>query len=805
MKLPYSILALLILLLAPSAWAEATLKATLDSSFLIQGEQTRLTLHLKSDQPPTIRPAIPKADNVTIQYQQEGVRRLPDRSLVYVYTYIVRSFKPATYLIPAFSIELAGKLTQSIPISLRVSPLSELTWHSQTGVGQSFKYASAIFTPEAAPYDGETFPAEIKLYFPNTSGGASSGVAELQHDGLVAWRFELVPYATNVQLPTGAHTGFTFRSTAAPIRSGAVSLGPGDARMMMRVRRTELGFTFVQNVPVEFKLPQRTIQARPLPSGAPTGFTGAVGTFHLHATAEIDELEDGDPIAMRLNVTGTGNLDSLPAPRLDAPEGDWKIYEPSRLERQGERRDVTGQVSFSQIIRPLTVQDQIPPFELVYFNPRTATYGTSRTQPIPFKTIASPITAGSASIIPTLATPVEDMQGILAIIDPIRSHSDSNTPSLLRYWQILPALLGLALLFRIAQLHILPRFKISERERQIQQSLELVAASGNNEGVFLRAAGAFVDRWISTDQRSGELAELLERRDTDSFRPDHAEREITSTEQKSILKVLKDRAMAGLPALVLLATLFLSAPNSNADETNPLHTANQSYLEGNLLTALELYSSQPTPHSADLLYNIGNCHFKLNEPGKAALFYHRALLAEPGHPESAQNLRFIERSLGSIIVVREPYETTLAALPRQTYQTITAAGAWLVGLATLALFALAPGVTKVLSSIFLGLGALLTTSGAICQHYYPNDASFAPLAERCVITSAKRIVARTEASDSSAKAIEAPPGSLCRLLAPRGTWTYLEFQNRTRTRAWVPTSAVAPLLPPAPAGANERL
>lgn len=802
MKISSPILLFLLLLLAPGAWAQASLKASLDSSFLVQGEQTRLTLHLKSDQAPTVRPSIPKSDNVTIQYQQEGLRVLPDRSRVYVYTYIIRSFKPGTHLIPAFNIEIGGKLIQSVPVSLRVAPLSELTWHTQTGVSKGFQYASAIFTPEASPYDGETFPTEIKLYFPNNSGGASSGAAELEHDGLVAWRFELVPYATNVQLPTGAHTGFTFRSTAAPIRSGAVSLGPGKARMMMRVRRSERGFTIVQNVPVEFELPQRTIQARPLPPGAPKGFAGAVGSFTLSALADVDELEEGDPIALRLLVSGTGNLDSLPAPGLDAPEGDWKIYEPSRLERQGERRDVTGTVGFSQIIRPLTVQDQVPPFELVYFNPRTATYATSRTKPIPFKAKASPLSVGNAAIIPTLATPIEDMQGILAIIDPVRTQANSGSSPLLRYWQVLPALLALALLFRIAQLRILPRFQVSERERQIQQSLEQVAAAGNNEGIFLRAAGAFVERWISTKDRSGELTDLLERRDTDSFRPDHAGREIDSTERKSILKVLKEKAMAGISALTLLATLFLSAPEASAAETAPLHTANQAYLEGNIRTALELYSSQPTPHAADLLYNIGNCHYKLNQPGKAALFYHRALLEEPGHPEAAQNLRFLERSLGAITIVRQPYETNLAKVSRQTYQTLTTAGAWLIGLAALALFALNPGITKVLASLSLGLGVLLTSSGAICQHYYPNDATFAPDAERGVITSAQRIVARTEASESSAKVIEAPPGSLCRLLAPRGTWTYLEFPNRSR--AWVPTSAVSPLVPPA-TSTDDRL
>ncbi len=802
MKLLSSILLTLLLLALPAA-AEASIKAALDSSFLVKGEQTRITVYLQSDERPTTRPTPPTADHLTIQFQGENVRRLQTRQLVYLYTYLIRSFQEGTHVVPPFTMESGGQLIQTVPLELRVAPLEELTWNTQTELGQTFRYATAVFVPEASPYDGQTFPAEVKVYLPDHTGGASSGLAELDHDGLVAWRFEAVPATTNVQLPTGGHFGITFQSTASPIRSGAVSLGPGKARIMMRVQRSERGFTIVQDMPGEFTVPQRTLQARPLPPGAPAGFAGAVGTFQLNATAEIDELEDGDPIAVRLNVIGSGNLDSLPAPRLDAPESDWKVYEASRLERQGERRDVTGAVSFSQIIRPLNLQDQVPPFELTYFNPQTATYATSRTNPIPFKTKPSPRAKGNAAIIPTLATPLEDMQGILSVIDPRRSQPPAHGPSWLRFWQVLPALLALALLAHIARLRIFPRLKTSEREQQIKSSLAEVAAAGDNEGLFLRSAGAFVERWIPMEDREGELAALLERRDTDCFRPDHAERNIPHQEKQSLLKLLRDRALASTSVLLLLATLLLAtpAPASADNETaSSLDTAESAYLEGNYRTALELYSGAPQPHSADLLYNIGNCHYQLEAPGLAALFYHRALLQDPEHPEALQNLRFIERSQGSITFLRKPYETNLAKLQPTTYRTFTTLGLWISTLALLSFFA--PGIGKLLASLSLAAGLLLTSAGAVCQYYYPDDAEFADPSERAVMTNTERLQGRAEASESGPKVIEVPPGSLCRILAPRGTWTYLEFPNHTR--AWVPSSEVSPLIPTSPA-TNDRL
>ena len=99
-------------------------------------------------------------------------------------------------------------------------------------------------------------------------------------------------------------------------------------------------------------------------------------------------------------------------------------------------------------------------------------------------------------------------------------------------------------------------------------------------------------------------------------------------------------------------------------------------------------------------------------------------------------------------------------------------------------------------------GGGLATAATICWVYYPDDAEFAPLAQQGIITSAERIEARTEASTAGSTVIEAPPGSRCRILAPRGPWTYVEFANLTR--GWLPTAQVSNLVAPAK-NAEKRL
>ncbi|NIP96403.1 MAG: protein BatD, partial [Akkermansiaceae bacterium] len=77
-------------------------------------------------------------------------------------------------------------------------------------------------------------------------------------------------------------------------------------------------------------------------------------------------------------------MDTLYPPFLDAEETEWKVYEPSRLPRQGEKRDTSGMVTFSQIIRPLGSQRVIPPFRMAVFDPREERYQIISTSPIPF-------------------------------------------------------------------------------------------------------------------------------------------------------------------------------------------------------------------------------------------------------------------------------------------------------------------------------------------------------------------------------------------------------------------------------------
>jgi tetratricopeptide (TPR) repeat protein len=95
-----------------------------------------------------------------------------------------------------------------------------------------------------------------------------------------------------------------------------------------------------------------------------------------------------------------------------------------------------------------------------------------------------------------------------------------------------------------------------------------------------------------------------------------------------------------MKALLLLFTL-LSATALAASDVAPdslIARAEAAYLAGDHTAALDLYAATAKGGtSAGLLFNIGNCHYKLGDHSRAILFYERALKLAPGDEDIRAN------------------------------------------------------------------------------------------------------------------------------------------------------------------------
>ncbi len=140
------------------------------------------------------------------------------------------------------------------------------------------------------------------------------------------------------------------------------------------------------------------VKIQPLPvQGRPADFSGAVGKFDLSAEASVAKAMSGDPITLKIKITGQGNFDRVTTNGL-ASSAAWKGYKPNARFEPADSDGFAGTKVFEQAIVPTqSGSSEIPAMSFSYFDPETRSYVTKTTSPIAIE-IAPGSTTASASV-----------------------------------------------------------------------------------------------------------------------------------------------------------------------------------------------------------------------------------------------------------------------------------------------------------------------------------------------------------------------------------------------------------------------
>jgi tetratricopeptide (TPR) repeat protein len=94
--------------------------------------------------------------------------------------------------------------------------------------------------------------------------------------------------------------------------------------------------------------------------------------------------------------------------------------------------------------------------------------------------------------------------------------------------------------------------------------------------------------------------------------------------------------------LVIMVVLSVFSVRSQTDAL--FDEANEAYNAGDYQTAIALYGQilEEDLHSAELYFNLGNAHYKLNEIGPSIYYYEKALLLDPNDSEIKNNLAYAQ-------------------------------------------------------------------------------------------------------------------------------------------------------------------
>src|SRR4030095_14649824 len=113
-----------------------------------------------------------------------------------------------------------------------------------------------------------------------------------------------------------------FRLSARAAQTGMLTLGPAEESLFVFTRQNFFGQP-LDGGPVNIASESVPMRVSPLPTeGVPEGFNGAMGSYRLAVDAGPTSLAVGDPVTVRVKISGTGALDALTYPT----QAEWRDF-----------------------------------------------------------------------------------------------------------------------------------------------------------------------------------------------------------------------------------------------------------------------------------------------------------------------------------------------------------------------------------------------------------------------------------------------------------------------------------------------
>lgn len=402
--------------LAVPAWA-ASFTAALDRTTAIVGETVGLTLTFEDCQLKRV-PALPKLPNLQIQYvgptQQQTIINGQQKSTT-ILRFTVTPTQPGEHVIPALQVEIEGRRLSSAALKLQV--LREDAAAPPPVLANAAAFVWPVW-PKKECYVNEILTLELRLYL---RGGVRFGEFQfppLTADGLQAGQFtqggDFERTVANVPFRV-----VPLWVALTPTRPGTIAIGPLQGSITMNPAEWPASIFRYGPQPkaVGLSLDRQALRVLPLPTNnVPASFNGAVGNFELAVSAGPTNVTVGDPITVRIHVTGHGAFDALTLPEQRAWK-DFKTYSATSKVETKPPLGVEGTKLFEQVIAPQNADlKAVPPVEFSFFDPARKTYRTLRSAPVGLTVRAAatvaPVIAASKPGTEDTAPPAQDIVGL---------------------------------------------------------------------------------------------------------------------------------------------------------------------------------------------------------------------------------------------------------------------------------------------------------------------------------------------------------------------------------------------------------
>lgn len=374
--------------------------------------------------------------------------------------------------------------------------------------------------PKRAVYVGESVPVDIEVGVRPGIVTSLNGLPTVKGGDFTLNNLSRQPERQEQILDGKPFLTMTWHSVLAAVKPGDFSLTvdtPLTVKISNRPSEDEafanlLGGPFLQNfyggiVPKEITVTSQPSELHVLAlptSGRPADFSGAVGAFKVSSDVSAVQMTAGDPVTLRMHVSGAGNFDRVDSPMLDRID-HWKTYPPKSSFTSTDPIGYKGEKTFEQpLIAAQTGEQTIPGLSFSYFDPETRRYQRAQTEPIKVTIDAS--RADSSLKEPSgAANPVTRLAGRTGVgLRPDHALAQNSAASLIPlYLQprflALPATLALLFAAGLVVLQRAPGRVASKATERALAQLGAVARSGDSSTFFVTARQlllqAFSERW----------------------------------------------------------------------------------------------------------------------------------------------------------------------------------------------------------------------------------------------------------------------------------------------------------------------
>jgi len=256
-----------------------------------------------------------------------------------------------------------------------------------------------------SPYLNEGITVVYKLFFRNPI--SITDVQELESPSYGDFWSSKINIGRAQVNPRGQYKGEPFNEVVwqkvvlYPQKSGELKLEPLTLNLTLNVpsnRRDLFGRRILTQGQKTITAGRSSLKVKPLPlEGQPENFSGAVGQFDFDLIVSKDALRAAESFQAKIKVEGKGNLNLFKLPKINVPN-TLEVYEPERSENvKTTLAGTQGSVEENYTIVPqFQGKYPIPAVQFSFFDPKTKSYKTLRSQEVVVDVYEGP-TAGSTS------------------------------------------------------------------------------------------------------------------------------------------------------------------------------------------------------------------------------------------------------------------------------------------------------------------------------------------------------------------------------------------------------------------------